>query len=405
MVGKDNGMTVCLKRLIQHDMGNESCSFHSIWCMSHRLNLVVRGFERVEHIKDVLKFSDWFASRRKAVSFRRWLCGQNPNISCKKIPTPSETRWCFFSAVIDALLDQTKEIDLFLSQDEDFHSFRRSLWQPDASTGTDPTEAFLNNPFVFSHFKFAQSILEKICRVNSQLQQTYMTVPQAWWLIQKLKDSFSRDLNEISSGNYGNFTYLEGMNDCQKTTFKTILTSLLLNMDIRFACPSLSIDTRVAHRNVDPITQRLNKQFLQNVQRQCVLFEIVGLFLFPDDLIKKREINPLFISGKYPEVPLMARDILVKEDIIKCKTRHSTQRTNGEPETYIITLSDVFKIIEKGNYPQLWNLTKRVMSVTPTSASCEQSFSCLKRRLHENMKKKTAFNFLLTSQNNSVFNL
>ena len=206
MIGRDNRMTVYLKRLIQHEMGNESCYFHSIWCMSHRLNLVVGGFERVEHIKDVLKFSDRFASRRKTVSYRRWLYGQNQNASCKKIPKPSETRWCFFSVVIDALLDQTKEIDMFLSQDEDFHSFRRSMWKPDASIGTDLTEAFLNNPFILSHFKFAQSILEKICRMNSQLQQTYMTVPQAWWLIQKLKDGFARDLNEISSGNYGNFT-------------------------------------------------------------------------------------------------------------------------------------------------------------------------------------------------------
>ena len=101
---------------------------------------------------------------------------------------------------------------------------------------------------------------------------------------------------------------------------------------------------------------------------------------------------------------LVAREILVKEEMIKRKTVHSTERTDGRLETCIITLSDVFQTIEKDRYPQLWNLTKRVMSITPTTASCEQSFSFLKHRLHEKMKK-TAFNFQITSQNNSVFHL
>ena len=63
---------------------------------------------------------------------------------------------------------------------------------------------------------------------------------------------------------------------------------------------------------------------------------------------------------------------------------------------------DVFHVIEKGRYPVLWSLVVKAMSFMPTSASCEQSFSRLKHRLHENMKKTNAFNFLLTSQSNSV---
>ena len=128
------------------------------------------------------------------------------------------------------------------------------------------------------------------------------------------------------------------------------------------------------------------------------------MYLFQDDLIKKRLINPLFISGKYPEVPLMAREILDKEVMFIIKNGQSTEMTDSFIKTEILTLSDVFQKIEREKYPQLWNLT-RLISVTPTSTSCEQSFSCLKRRLHENMKKKTAFIFLLTSRNNSVFHL
>ena len=220
-----------------------------------------------------------------------------------------------------------------------------------------------------------------------------MTVPHAWGLVQNLKESFSRDLDEISSGYYGNFTYLVGMSEFQIATFKKVLSALILNMVIRFACPSFSIDIRVAHRNTDQTTQRLRDQFLKRVQRQCPLFELVGLFLFPDDLIKKRQINTLFITGKYPEVPIIAREILVKEEMFKRKTVHSTERTDVTDETDILTLGDVFQIVERDKYPHLWSLTRRVMSVIPTSTSCEQSFSCLKHRLHENVKKTTAFNF------------
>ena len=405
IIGRENGTVSNLKRLIQNETRNDDFSFPSVWCMSHRLNLVVRGFEIVDNIKHFLKFSDWFASKRKAVAYRRWLLELHPQDRYKKIPKPSETRWRFYREVICALLDQREAIDEFLRQDDDFVAFRRSLWQHDESIDALSNVVFMNNPFILSHFFFAHYILERICNVNTQLQQRYMTVPQAWCLVQRLKEAFSHDMSQITSGNYGDFGYFVGMRENQIPTFKTILTALLLNLDIRFACPSFSIDTRAAHRNLDQTTQRLNKEFLKRVQRQCPLYELVGVYLFQDDLIKKRLINPLFISGKYPEVPLLAREILDKEEMFRNKTGQSTERTEKFLETEILTLSDVFQKIEKDKYPHLWNLTRRLISVTPTSTSCEQSFSCLKRRLHENMKKTTAFNFLLTSRNNSVFHL
>ena len=405
MVGKRNGMVVSLKRLVRSDVGTNEPSINTIWCMSHRLNLVVRGFERVEHIKNVFKFSDWFSTKRNAVAYRRWLCRALPNNTFKKIPKPSETRWCFYREVISALLAQRKHIDAFLSRDEDFLSFRATLWQPDESTCTYSEGPFLNNRFIRSHFRFALFILDRICQVNSRLQEQYMTVPLAWCLVKQLRQDFSFDMDKISSGDYSNWRYLEKLNERQMTSFTVVLSELMLNMDIRFICPSLSIGTRLANRNIDETTGQLNPSFVRGVQRQCPLFELVGLFIFPDDLIKRREINPFFMSGKYPEVPLVAREIVEKEEAIRRVAVYLTVRRGEGPQTVIYTLHDVFQILEKDKYPGLWNLTRRVMSITPTSASCEQSFSCLKHRLHENMKKTTAFNFLLTSQNNSVFHL
>ena len=126
----------------------------------------------------------------------------------------------------------------------------------------------------------------------------------------------------------------------------------------------------------------------------------------PDDLLKKQQINPWFLNGKYPEIPLMAREILLRrEEIEGNSSQPINQTTDTKSGISVITLQQVFKTIEKDSFPFLWNVMIKTISFMPTSASCEQSFSCLKHRLHENMKKTTAINFLLSSHDNSVFAL
>ena len=241
-----------------------------------------------------------------------------------------------------------------------------------------------------------------MCVLNSKLQDSYMTVASAWLLVKQLKNDFQNILSSLSAGRFQEFPYLEGLNRTQKDTFMVITKTLLLNLDIRFPCPSFSIDKRIAYKHTDQNTQQLSKQFLSKTQHECPINVLVGLFLFPDDLIKNQQINPFFISGKFPEIPIIASEILVKQEEIRAK---AIQLTNGDAENTTpptITLMDVFHVVERDRYPHLWSVVVRAMSCMPTSASCEQSFSCLKHRLHENMKKTNAFNFLLTSQSNSM---
>ena len=163
----------------------------------------------MEHIKNVLKFADWFSTKRKATSHRRWLCQALPDNTFKKITKPSETRWCFYREVLRALLAQRKAIDMFLSQDEDFLPFRAKLWERDETTCTYSDGVFLKNRFIRSHFRFALFVLERLCQVNSKLQDQYMTVPLAWCLVKELKREFSCDLDKITAGDFCNWKYLE----------------------------------------------------------------------------------------------------------------------------------------------------------------------------------------------------
>ena len=70
------------------------------------------------------------------------------------------------------------------------------------------------------------------------------------------------------------------------------------------------------------------------------------------------------------------------------------RRDGHDDNKTVITLMDVFKVVDRNKYPVLWDVVLRVLSYTPTSVSCEQSFSILKRRMHENMKKENAFLFV-----------
>ena len=145
---------------------------------------------------------------------------------------------------------------------------------------------------------------------------------------------------------------------------------------MRFPRPSMSIDKRMARRHLDPTTGQLDPIFLRNVMMSCPVFEMVEIFLFPDELLKKQQIKPLFLSGRYPEIPLIAREMLSKKEAIQGEIQRTTiptlEETNLAPT---ITLRDVFKTIRKESYPFLWNVVVKMLSFMPTSASCEQSLA------------------------------
>ena len=42
---------------------------HSMWCIAHRLNLVVQDFREVENINFVIKFAKWITAGDRLVSF------------------------------------------------------------------------------------------------------------------------------------------------------------------------------------------------------------------------------------------------------------------------------------------------------------------------------------------------
>ena len=162
---------------------------------------------------------------------------------------------------------------------------------------------------------------------------------------------------------------------------------------------------RLARSHIDSRCMMLNEQFLKSVIGICPLYVTVGIFLFPDDLIRQRKINHCFVSGQFPEIQRIANEIVENEAQI-VRSFHATSLVveGGNAANRSISLLDVFKVIDRTSYPFLWDIVLKIVTVMPTSVSCEQSFSRIKNKMHESTNKETTFHFMaVTCKNPNCF--
>ena len=162
------------------------------------------------------------------------------------------------------------------------------------------------------------------------------------------------------------------------------------------------MDPRTAKHFINCNLRRMDGDFQRRFQQGCPLFEMVGVFMFPNDLIKTGTINPYFVSGRFPEISRLAVLIIQNKAAIMTIKEQSIHKNANDCLPDVITLNDVFKIIRKEEFPFLTTVATKMLTVPPTTVSCEQSFSRLKHRLHTNMKKQTAFNSVLVTQKNEL---
>ena len=306
-----------------------------------------------------------------------------------------------FYDALRAVLTQTKQIEEYLKSDDDFREFRQQHCLLFGSDGTDNAAQFFSNSFIDAHFRFASFILERICSLNARMQEQYAQVHEMWESVLCLRQQFEADLHDMERGLFGKFSYVGRLDRVQKKTFVTVVKHLILNVNIRFPCINTSIDMRLARQHINHEMLTMNQALLDHMRRECPFMLLVGVFIFPDDLIKHQMVNHFFLGGRYPEIDEISREILTKKDQIIRRVQTSVQTRQRQTQT--ITLLDVFKVVDRSNYPFLWEVVVRTLAVLPTTVSCEQSFSCLKHKLHENMLKENAFCFLRMVQQQTSF--
>ena len=85
MIGHLNWMFPNFKRLVQRELGIVPCELVHVWCLAHRLNLVIKDFQNVENVNSVFSFCDWLTQKRKAVAYKKFVREKHPDRRLKKI--------------------------------------------------------------------------------------------------------------------------------------------------------------------------------------------------------------------------------------------------------------------------------------------------------------------------------
>ena len=76
MVGRFNGLFQCFKTLVQQEHGTIPCAISQVWCLAHRLNLVIRDFPDVKNINSVF-ISVIGLLRKERLFLIASFCGKN----------------------------------------------------------------------------------------------------------------------------------------------------------------------------------------------------------------------------------------------------------------------------------------------------------------------------------------
>ena len=100
-------------------------------------------------------------------------------------------------------------------------------------------------------------------------------------------------------------------------------------------------------------------------------------------------------------VPLECSGIFRLDEVFEKETERETALGMREKNVRHVlqmqkraTLIDVFHLVERDTYNNMWRFVVRLLTVIPTTVACERSFSFFKRTIHINMSEETAKNFL-----------
>ena len=173
-----------------------------------------------------------------------------------------------YKDVLEVLISQLGQVDEYLCTDKDFDQHKTTIWPCEMGVPIGSRSFFQDN-FVLAHFRFAYFVLERVNLTNTKLQERYLVLPHAWLMINQLKEEFRVYRDDIRSITFSSFDFLGVLTNEQLPSFLEIIDAFLLNMEVRFPCPSLSIDTRVAKQHVDQTLYQINPSFLKEVGRRA----------------------------------------------------------------------------------------------------------------------------------------
>ena len=134
------------------------------------------------------------------------------------------------------------------------------------------------------------------------------------------------------------------------------------------------------------------QQSIQSFTRpNCSIFPLLNFMAFPHNAIHFNSFPSVHDGDILREVQKMAQEMASHKERI-CNVNRERRRILSEEvgmDVFSpISLSDVFSVLQSVNYPLLWQEYVKIHTIFPTTVSCEQTFSVIKRTNHVNMKQK-----------------
>ena len=186
-------------------------------------------------------------------------------------------------------------------------------------------------------------------------------------------------MRKLQQGDFGRFTYLSSVRVEDWPQFVSILKHLILNLQVRFYSPSLSLDKRTVGGFLDDDHVSIQPQAPIGDCSRCGLKPLFELFKLRQTRQNAQNLGRVLGLGLDEEMERLIPFIHARYDLIEEKTverfeacttlERKVKRLLDFPRT--TNLTDVLSLTQKDRFSQLWSFLVRVLTIMPTTVECE----------------------------------
>ena len=239
------------------------------------------------------------------------------------------------------------------------------------------------------------------------MQGKFALFTDLWDCVCQLKGELSSCLEAFANDDFSRLD-VASLSPTEKETFIATVRVAMMNMTVRFPCPSSSLNKRLLRTHVACRDGSVDVRAVSRAYASCPLRLLFDVYSFPDEFLRYSTIKEYLLREFNGEVRRLCIAMSGMRDAVLSVSNASSTNTDSTSDNHTprrITLNDVFQHINHSDFPLLWRSVLEVGAINPTTVSCEQSFSCLKHSCHVNMKSEnlcSLVDFRLTVRGNDT---
>ena len=310
MIGNERGLFARFCALLKRTEALENDkidAIKNIWCFAHRMNLVTRDIKEVPCMSGVFTFADWIASRRVAVCYRKFLKNNFPETRFPMIPTPSETRWLFYRDVVKVIISQFDEIVLFMNDYQ--ASSLTLLTTSQGMCDTIKRTVSIQDGIFKTHLLIANFLFDVLGEENTRMQAKMPLFTELWERVCLLKTKLSKCLDFIKNEDFS-WIGVASLSPAEKEMFVTTIKVAIKNIQVRFPCPSSSLNKRRLGDKRIVVDGEVDRGVLVRANLSCPLRLLNDVFIFPGEFLKNSTVKEYLLSAFEGEVSRLCSELL-----------------------------------------------------------------------------------------------